>query len=164
MRTGTFLAPVLFCYLVEYHIAERGGDMKKNNNTHRNSLILGIGVGSGIALILSILLTALLTSLVTKGSITEEKTAIGVFAARTLSVATGGYIGCKIVAEKRLLSIGAVACAYLIGIIVIGIAVYGSSLYKIAEGAGSVFLGGVIAYLLTLKHTKRSRHRTKYTR
>ena len=138
--------------------------MKKNINTHRNSLIFGIGIGSGIALIISILLTALLSSLLIKGSIGEEKTAIGVFTTRTLSVAIGGYIGYKIAAEKRLLSIGAVTSAYLIGIIVIGIATYGNSLYKIAEGAGSVFLGGTIAYLLTLKHAKKLKYRTKHTR
>ena len=141
--------------------------MKRNKHTSSavsHSTVTAIGIGVAIAVVLSTILSALLTSLVINGSIGENKTGIGIFAIRTLSVLLGGVAGAAIGKEKYLQTIGFITLGYLVILLGLGIALYDGSFQNFGSGVISTLIGGLVAYLIQMRPRGKRKHTARYNR
>lgn len=135
---------------------------KSSNKNSTHSLAASIVIGVVLSLTASVLLMLLLTSLVAKGNVEENNLQPYTFAIRALSVLIGSLAGTKSAVGKTLPTIGFIACAYLLLIIVFGIGVYGNSFNDFTSGVASVLIGGAVACVVTLKPSRKIRIHRRY--
>ena len=121
------------------------------------SIIAGLAASVGI----SFVITGGMTSLVLNGSIGAEKLDAVIFFVRALSVLVGGLLGASLRKSNMLLTIGSIACAYLIFITALGIIAFDGSVKHLAGGALSVAAGGVAGCLIRLSAQKKPRYNAR---